>query len=135
MQITEWQMYWLLKLDDIVGVLKFCTVASGLLSLAGLFILYTCLAELSVRIDSESAKKLLGKSKRCLLVTVSLFILFGLSATFMPTTKQLVAIKVIPQLANSQFVQEDLPADVREVYEATKRKFLEMAGPEKSEEK
>lgn len=125
MQITEWEMYWLLKLDGIKGFFIFISIVIGLIALVS-FVSFIVLC-----IPGKEGPETIKRVKRWSTVSICLSVIFIPVAILIPDTKQMIAIKVVPRLANSQFMQEDLPADVREVYEATKRKFLEMAGPEK----
>ncbi len=43
----------------------------------------------------------------------------------LPTTKELVLIKVLPEVVNSKFVQEDLPSDIRKLYTAAVQSTLD----------
>jgi len=51
-----------------------------------------------------------------------------------PSTKQYAVIKILPQVANSKFVSEELPADAKEMYDTFKAWTKEqMRAPEEAE--
>ena len=51
-----------------------------------------------------------------------------LISVFIPTTKEMAMIKVLPAISNSKFMSEELPKDIREVYlmakDAVKEKLV-----------
>ena len=93
MVITAWQMYWITRLDSIntlvvVSALLFFTVFGGSLA--------TILANVY---DSSKFRFITATS-------LILSILFGVSAVFIPSTKDAAAIIMIPRIANNQDVQD-----------------------------
>ena len=93
MVITAWQMYWITRLDSInalvvVSAFLFFTVFGGSLAtiLAGAY-------------DSSKFRFVTATS-------LILAILLGVSAAFIPSTKDAAAIMVIPKIANNQDVQD-----------------------------
>ena len=96
--ITPMQMYWLLKLDDISG---FCTVAL----FVSLFLLWIGMT--AYWIGDENANEKDKKTVRilfCLAVISGIF--FGCVKTFLPSTKQMAAIYVIPAIANNEKIRQ-----------------------------
>lgn len=104
--ITETEMYWLTRLTS----LKEGTVGIG----AGIMILFGVIAGVGllawVMEEPECGRKWLYRS-------IPIFILGGLiafSSIFIPTTKEMCAIKAIPVIVNNEQVQE-LPNKVVEL--------------------
>lgn len=105
--ITESTIYWILKLDDI------CILLSAICFVAAAFSFVTLIAwGINASEDNENcaetAKKLCGKSIVVALICATIF-------TFVPRTKQMAMIKVIPTIANSEIVGE-MSADAKELY-------------------
>lgn len=93
--ITPTQMYWLLKLDDIR---VFCTFSIGF---AIIVLIYSLLAY--IQMEEKSAKKMAA--------TFFMLGLFGLglcggALTFLPSTKQMATIYVVPAIANNEKIQQ-----------------------------
>lgn len=71
--------------------------------------------------DKKSVKKFQTFFFRIFLfLSLLLFILAG-AKTFTPTTNQMAAIIFAPKVVNSDFVQEDLPKEGKEVYQLFKQ--------------
>ena len=96
--ITPMQMYWLLKLDDIINI----SLAMFVLTFFGFVI---CLVGAIIYKGEEyfecEYKKF--KTGRNLLFWFVLF--FGSIVMFLPSTKQMAAIYVVPALTNNKRVQ------------------------------
>ena len=96
--ITPMQMYWLLKLDDIIAI----SLVIFVLTFVGFVI---CL----VGAISHKGEKYFEceynkfKTGRNILFWFVLF--FGSIVTFVPSTKQMAAIYVVPAIANNEKVQ------------------------------
>lgn len=93
--ITPMQMYWLLKLDDIRVLCAFFVA----------FAIWAIIASLLAYKDDEDE----GEKK--IAVTVFLLGIFGLglfggALTFLPSTKQMAAIYVVPAIANNEKIQQ-----------------------------
>ena len=93
MVVTAWQMYWITRLDSIntfvvVSAFLFFTVFGGSLA--------TILANVY---DSSKFRVITATS-------LILAVLFGVSAAFIPSTKDAAAIIMIPEIANNQDVQD-----------------------------
>lgn len=61
------------------------------------------------------------ESVACLLGIVCML---AVGKVMLPTTKELILIKVLPEVVNSKFVQEDLPSDIRKLYTAAVQSTL-----------
>lgn len=96
--ITPWEMYWLTRLEGIHNVSVFALIAL-LFAFVGAAILYgAALAE-----DDEDVAR---KAKASLKAIVSLLVLATAVLVFLPTMKEMAAIKVIPMIANSESVRK-----------------------------
>ena len=87
--ITQTQMYWLVTLDGI-NKLSFTLAAVGVAWLM-VGIAYIC----------ET-----GKRRWMVPVSIAVALLGMLAATFVPTTKQMAAIIVVPRIANNEKIQD-----------------------------
>lgn len=94
--ITPMQMYWLLKLDDICGFsIVVLTVA--------LLVFFFCTIGILAFCDKLCNRKRITKTRNIALC-VALF--FGSIAMFVPSTKQMAAIYVVPAIANNEKIQK-----------------------------
>lgn len=93
--ITPMQMYWLLKLDDFRTS---CGISVGIMIAALLFSLLTYINE-----DGKSIRK-----KAIVGFVCSFFglMLCGSVLTFLPSTKQMATIYVVPAIANNEKIQQ-----------------------------
>ena len=96
--ITPMQIYWILKLDAI-------HMASDFMFFAGLLLTLVCGFGTLIFSDDYSYK--IAKCFRNIVIWVGvpLAVIGGLASTFIPTTKQMVAIHVVPAIANNERVQ------------------------------
>lgn len=96
--ITHMQMYWLLKLDDIISI----SLAMFVLTLLGFVICFTgaIMYKGDEYYEDEYNK---FKTGRNILFWFVLF--FGSIVMFLPSTKQMAAIYVVPALTNNKRVQ------------------------------
>ena len=111
--ITESYVYWILKLDDI-RELSFCFGVCCILPMIVFFILFLA----STIAKDEFCKDYRHVSRLCgwLCVAATTLALFlHLSYAFLPSTKQMAMIKVIPALANSKELAL-VSNDAKEIY-------------------
>ena len=96
--ITPMQMYWLLKLDDIISV----SLAIFVLTIPAFAICFTrAIMYKGNEYYEDEYKKF--KTWRNILFWFVLF--FGSIVVFLPSTKQMTAIYVVPALTNNERVQ------------------------------
>lgn len=93
MIITAWQMYWITRLDSIhtlvvVSAFLFFIVFGGSIA-----------AILANVYDSSKFRVITATS-------LILAVLLGISAAFIPSTKDAAAIIIVPEIANNQDVQD-----------------------------
>lgn len=126
--ITGTEIYWITRLDDLRG---FIFGLGGVLT--GICVIGSVISIMCHAIDSAERKELLPVSKKFMLRFVS-GLLVGLpllfSACFVPTTKEMCAIKVLPAIINNEDMQE-LPNKVVDLA----NEWLEELKPQKENEK
>lgn len=120
--ITPSQIYWLAKLDDIRsfftdGFLPGIVLASviiGMIASVLLTIIYPMTCCDTDKETSGNVKRVRNMSYGVLITGVILGIVTNFIAAFVPSTKQMAAIIVIPRIANSETVSElgDLGKDL-----------------------
>jgi H+/Cl- antiporter ClcA len=105
--ITGWEIYYILKLDSLVG---FCVVFSICF---GLFAFLSACAWIANSNEQryETAEKC---KKRFFKATIVFFVALFI-ALVIPTTKEIAIIKVIPAIANSEAV-DTLKGDAKDLY-------------------
>ena len=112
--ITEEMLYWIFRLDAIKG---FCFVV---LLVGGLA---TVLLTAHLIIDKNYIDFSDYFYKRLLIFVKSMYVIIGiaiLTLVFLPSTKEMAAIKLIPVIYNSDFVQKELPKEGKELYDLAK---------------
>lgn len=112
--ITEEMLYWIFRLDAIKG---FCFVV---LLVGGLA---TVLLTAHLIIDKNYIDFSDYFYKRLLIFVKSMYVIIGiaiLTLIFLPSTKEMAAIKIIPVIYNSDFVQKELPKEGKELYDLAK---------------
>lgn len=127
--MTEWQMYWLLRLDGIKDMFEVITVlltiAVVLLGIGFLVCFFISKAD-----EHEDATRVAKSLKHGFLITVLLCLFFTFVWILLPTTKQMAAILVVPKIINNEQVQE-LPEKIVELgNEWMDDKIKELKGAE-----
>ena len=120
--ITESELYWITRLDDIRwcfggGVITCCIIA---IFLSVAFFVYI--------MEEDQIPRMIS---RALLIVGLVGFVCILGVALIPSTKEMAMIKVIPMIANSKFVAEELPADARQIYELGKKALVEKMTGEK----
>lgn len=107
--MTTWQMYWLVKLDDISTACCIIGVTGSLAAVIGLI----AIAVNGVKGEGEAERGFEDRVPGALAKIIRRFapVAFALllTATLLPDTKQLAAIILVPKLVNSEVVQRDIP--------------------------
>ena len=112
MNITSWELYWILQLDQVRSVFGvICFFSSLAFAILWLILLFT--SDLDDYKMDAGMKRNLKKTCVCTGVISAFSILL---LVFMPTTRQLLAVKVMPIITNTDFVQKELPEEDRELY-------------------
>ena len=96
--ITPMQMYWLLKLDDIFN-------ASLPLFILAIFVFVVCSIGTVIYKDDDDYKGQYKGFKTIRNISVWFVLLFGSIVVFLPSTKQMATIYVVPAIVNNERVQ------------------------------
>lgn len=99
--ITESSIYWITRLDMIVGWMTIFITFGTFLTVASVICFYI-LKYGKPCYQEENNEKFAKLWIRKLWISIPFFVIGGLGQTFIPTTNQYVAIKVIPVIANNQ---------------------------------
>lgn len=116
--ISGWQVYMILKLDAIRGMFLTGTIISGVIAV----LLTVMLVSYRITEDppDDRDRRIVTYLFRNILKAASVFLLFFMLTVLIPTTRQFALIYIIPKVVNSDFVQKDIPAESREIYELGK---------------
>lgn len=128
MEITESTIYWITRLDGIhnfLGILGVITCAPAVLSLMAFFV------TIMTSEGKEEFHPAMKFELRACLIGIVLFVVFSLVSVFIPTTKEMALIKVLPAISNSRFVSEELPKEAGEIYMLAKEALKEKLVGEK----
>jgi hypothetical protein len=113
--ITESEMYWLTRLDAVKDVCQVFMIVAIVLSVASFIVLIISkIISLCNESYDFSAKDIKGalaiyKLFRWIFYPIfGLMLVFIMAFTFIPSTKEYAAIKVIPAIANNPELQKDL---------------------------
>jgi len=93
--ITESEIYWITRYDYFQC---FSLIVGGLLSIGGLIAVIASVCEI---FDTDNYRPI-----KTALPLFLLFLLVLIGGLFIPSTKEMCAIKVIPMIANNQDIQE-----------------------------
>ena len=123
MMMTESSIYWITRLDYFKG-LAVGLVFFGLTAFTwtGAFLVFN-ITELT-----KDKKHIFYKamSFSALIAAIG-----SLGIVFIPTTKEMAMIKVIPALTNSELVQKTIPAEAKEIYALAKYALTKTIKEEK----
>jgi len=132
MNISAWSIYWLIKLDAIIsmmGVFGFISLLFVCVAIGGMCISAAIKSDITVNYYTNKEE---AEAKRVRFTgyisfwyklfkrLIALPIIFLIMGHMLPTTKEMAAIFVIPKIANSEFVNETLPAEMAEIYSLAK---------------
>lgn len=112
--ITEEMLYWIFRLDVIKGLCFVVLLVGGVV---------TTLITVHLIIDKNYIDFSDYFYKRLLIFVKSMYVIIGiaiLTLIFLPSTKEMAAIKLIPVIYNSDFVQKELPKEGKELYDLAK---------------
>lgn len=129
--ITPWNIYWITRLDEIsvaVGILAAVPFVGIIIALIGLLN-----ASIELGIERDAKDRVVKRIKQVMICGTVLGFLTLLNA-FIPSTKQMAAIVVIPKIANSETVCE-LGQGVKELALDWLKELKPNHGNEKKEAK
>ena len=110
--ITESQIYWILKLDEIRGVFVIGLIAVGVFSCLSL--IAWGFQSIDASFDQENIERSKA-ARKYFFRSAIIAALLSIPTSLIPSTKQMAMIKVIPMIANSEIVGE-MSADAKEIY-------------------
>ena len=113
MMISPTELYFLLKLD---------AVRTFTLVVAIALVVFAVVSTMSNWFDDLPSIR-----RRWPLSAFIISAIFFFTYVATPSTKQMLEINIIPKVVNSEFVQEDVPKEAREVYAALKKWLMEQA--------
>jgi hypothetical protein len=128
MIISPWTLYWITRLDAVGGLACALTVAGAVVVgiIAFLLIVNSGMPE-QIKLE-ENQRVLLGRIlKWCAPVLVTSV----LALVFVPSTKEMAVITVVPAIANSEKVQKE----ATELYDLAKDYLKKTLNTEKPEKK
>lgn len=135
--ITANDIYWIFRCDSLHEMLAVSLIVLGIASALGcVIILAMCCSsswnndvsswfESKLDNDVSDERKQILTAVKCVACLLGIVCMLAVGKVMLPTTKELALIKVLPAIANSKFVQEDLPKDVRKLYTAAVQSALD----------
>ena len=105
--ITPTQMYWLVKLDDMRHVLS-CVMWLPIVLAVVIGVMAFATFMMTIDGDRETRKEAVSDIARLAILCVSMLLIvvaLQVAVAFVPSTKQMAAIIVVPKIANSEKVQ------------------------------
>ena len=106
--ITEFDVYWITRLDYIKGLLVGVAVIAGICSVFGV-----AMIGFNADREYESERRYYNAGKRILAITASLVASFSILSCFVPTTKEYLLIKVVPVITKPGFVENTLSKELK----------------------
>lgn len=134
--ITASELYWIFRCDSIHDILTASLIVLGIASAIGcIIILAMCFSsswdddvrswfEPKSDSDASAERKQILTVVKCVACLLGIVCMLAVGKVMLPTTKELILIKVMPEVVNSKFVQEDLPSDIRKLYTAAVQSTL-----------
>lgn len=134
--LTPNDIYWIFRCDSIHEMLTVSLIVLGITSAIGcIIILVMCFSsswdddvrswfESELDSDVSTERKQIRTAVKCVACLLGIVCMLAVGKVMLPTTKELVLIKVLPEVVNSKFVQEDLPSDIRKLYTAAVQSTL-----------
>lgn len=134
--ITASELYWIFRCDSIHEILTASLIVLIIASAIGcIIILVMCFSsswdddvmswfEPKSDSDASAERKQILTVVKCVACLLGIVCMLAVGKVMLPTTKELILIKVLPEVVNSKFVQEDLPSDIRKLYTAAVQSTL-----------
>ena len=135
--LTPNDIYWIFRCDSIHEMLTVSLIVLGVASAIGcIIILVMCFScswndaippwyKDKLDIDTSAERKQILTAVKCVACLLGIVCMLAVGKVMLPTTKELVLIKVLPELVNSKLVQEELPSDIRKLYTAAVQSALD----------
>ncbi len=95
--MSHWLVYWILMLDNINSVIGGGLILTILIAMIGFYLI----------VDSDDEKPQdIRNLKRLARILIVPFIIFLLASVFLPNTKQMAAIYLIPKIVANKDIQQ-----------------------------
>ena len=134
--ITENVIYWITRLDsfhELWNMFNFLLLSSFVLSFGGAVCLVSPWDKWN-ECDDES-KTLSRKLGKLSVILFSVFLLSITAKSFLPTTKEMCIIKIVPKILQHDFTKEQLSKDAQLVYGQAIRAISEKLEDKKEKQK
>ena len=103
MTVTPSMLYWLTRLDNI-------NTAFGILAfLGGLAFVFSAVFHIATRCDEECDEMSKKVASTAFKIITPLWLLGVVGTIFTPTSKEMAMIYVVPHIAESQVIKQDIP--------------------------
>ena len=127
--ITESQIYWMMRCDQLHGLATFFAVIGGIALVGTLIVVGLCIfanLPFNDKDETEATTMWVQHVMRWIVLPAAIAMLVGVfGMVFIPTTKEMALIKVAPALANSELVQTTIPNEAKEIYGLAKAALVE----------
>jgi hypothetical protein len=115
MDITAWNLYWITRLDNIQVFLWTTAIISIVFFFGGFFSWMVC-HDNAINVTADERKKVEKFIAWMFVIALTLSSLRVLC----PSTKEMAFIIVTPKVWNSDFVQNEVPKETKELYQMAK---------------
>lgn len=122
--ITSWDIYWVTRLDAVCGFIEVVLILVGILFLVSplIFMAFD---------DGSLDIKYFWRGLKICVVTVLFFLFAGI---FIPSTKEVAAIYLIPKIANNEQVQK-IPDNAAKLLNAKLEEWIDGTLKDKKSKK
>lgn len=107
-EITSSTLYWVTRLDGIKGALVFCQLLCGGVTAVAVYLAF-CFKIDSVTYSIKASDSRIPQALKWAQRGIGAFTLSIVLYVLTPTTTEMAAIVVLPQIAQSKMVQQDMP--------------------------
>lgn len=129
-QISQSSIYWITRCSSISNTLITLSIVFGIISFIFLLMILCTFDDNTWYRGAERKEtiKLRSKTYYIFRITCPMFFIFVLGNTFVPTTQEMIAITVIPRIANNENIQ-----GLGDDFITTARDWLKELAPKKEE--
>jgi len=117
MEISAWDVYFVMQMD---GFIKFFSTISIIMVIYGIF---NFMHALDCREKQKNEASLFFANRGKVVILIAIFLYF--CAVVIPDTKTLASMKILPIISKSEFVNETLSKEAKELYDLTKQTIID----------
>lgn len=132
MTISSFELYMILKLDDIVNMFNILGLFLLISNIVSIIVLAVWLLTDGIEQDKRGIQHV-SIIKKTLFISWGAFFVVIFLQTIIPTTRQMASILVVPAIVNSNFVQKELPSDLKEIYTLAKEGMTKALSDKKDD--